>query len=124
MKIKYNDNINEKTLKLGNVKLEHNIKNIDGNWIHTTRRKITSLVEVLNGLFGRRWWWWWWWSIDRCHHHLENIHMTKFQMLKKITVTVASHLAKGCVAMITRHFKVLAYLNTVLIEHRRPCEVE
>ena len=43
------------------------------------------------------------------------MRVTNFQMLKKITVTAASHLAKGFVAMITRHFKVLGYLNTVVI---------
>ena len=51
------------------------------------------------------------------------MRVTKFQMLKKMTVTAASHLAKGCVAMITRHLKVSVYLNTVVIEHQGPCEV-
>ena len=51
------------------------------------------------------------------------MRVTNFQMLKKITVTAASHLAKGCVAIIARHLKVLVYLNTVVIEHRGPCEV-
>ena len=51
------------------------------------------------------------------------MRVTKFQMLKKMTVAGTSELAKGYIAMITRHLKLIEYLNTVRIDRRDSCEV-